>query len=181
MLWGTYLGRWKTWGYSPLGERTLWGVVFCIARCPCLWKDRPSLEKQMQMCVLCASIYIIYVCLYYDYLLYHNMSKFIFVTCIYDASICLLILSIHTFFCLLFCLSKVVGFPNLVNSSQVKPVDMYFFSKKHRKWTVSWALQSCKWSFMQTARFFIWALPVSGDFIAVKTSMSMNSFLLLVA
>lgn len=33
------------------------------------------------------------------------------------------------------------------------------FFKKHRKWTVSWALQSCKWSSMQTSKFFIWALP----------------------
>lgn len=47
-------------------------------------------------------IVYIYIYLYYDYLLPYNMSKFKFVTCIYDASICLLILSIHTFVCLLF-------------------------------------------------------------------------------
>lgn len=82
--------------------RTLWGVFFVSQDVLVFGRtDRPW--KNKWKCVYySASIYCIYIYLYYDYLLPYNMSKFKFVTCIYDASICLLILSIHTFVCLLF-------------------------------------------------------------------------------
>lgn len=122
-----------TWGLEEMRLLAPWGGLrgvwfFGIARFLSL--ERPSFPKKCK-CVYYSGLYYVYIYIhvYHDYLLYYNMSKFIFVTCIFDASICLLILSIHTFVCLLFCLSKVVGFPKLVNSSQVKPVDMYFFQK----------------------------------------------------
>ena len=128
MLWGTYLGLGRDEVIRPL-ERTLWGVFRYRNN---FFFGRTVLGKRNGNVCIIVRLYIIYIYTYIcimtiSYI--NNMSKFIFVTCIYDTSICLLIFSIHTFVCLLFCLSKAIGFPKLVNSSQVKPVDMYFFQK----------------------------------------------------
>lgn len=175
VLWGTYLGLGRDEAISPLGKG-LCGVWSGIARCPCLWKDRPW-KKKWKCVYYSTSVYYIYIYICIMTISYiNNMSKFIFVTRIYDASICLLILSIHTFVCLLFCLSKAIGFPKLVNSSQVKPVDMCFF-KKHANEQFHELYNPVNDPLCKHPDFSYGPSPVSGDFIAGQNLYAYEKFL----
>ena len=152
------------------------GCGFLVSQDFCLWNDRPF-QRNANVCIIVVYIMYIYIHVYHDYLLYYNMSKFILVTCIFDASICLLILSIHTFVCLLFCLSKVVGFPKLVNSSQVKPVDMYFFSKSIANEQFHELYNPVNDPLCKHPDFSYGPSPVSGDFIAGQNLYVYEKFL----